>query len=432
MNILLLNPINPYVASGSVTLNLFNDLKRNGHNVRLLTNSYNSNYPEDIVSMESSFISFWKQSWIRHKCDGFRKRLKLNKVINTDKKFDFFEFHEKKMYYKTSTFLKKAKIKPDITIILFAKGFINIKNIYELQKYTNSKIFWLMYDMAPLTGGCHYAFDCKGYLHKCGNCPGILSSDSFDITYNNFAFKKKYLDLTNVQLIAGSEWQYRQAKMSSLFKNQIIHKILLPIDPNIFKPLNKAKLRQDMGIPINKKVILFGSVELSTIRKGMQYLLKSLKILKEKVKNTAFENDILLLIAGNRIETINNDLPFEYKYLGMLNNKHGIASAYQSADFFVCPSIEDSGPTMINQSIMCGTPVVSFEMGVSLDLVLTGKTGYRAKLKDCDDLAEGLYYLLTLDNDEYQELSTFSRNLAIELCLPEVQIKQLENIFKKN
>ncbi|HEY5124202.1 MAG TPA: glycosyltransferase [Ignavibacteria bacterium] len=90
----------------------------------------------------------------------------------------------------------------------------------------------------------------------------------------------------------------------------------------------------------------------------------------------------MLLIAEREIEAIADSLPFEYLYLGYVDNTFGIASAFQAADVFVCPSIEDSGPIMINQSIMCGTPVVVFEMGVATDLVETGITGFRAKNKD--------------------------------------------------
>jgi len=98
-----------------------------------------------------------------------------------------------------------------------------------------------MYDMAPFTGGCHYAWDCKRYQNNCGSCPGLYSSDPFDITYENLIFKKKYISKTNIQIIAASEWQYRQAKNSSLFSNKPVHKILLSIDPSVFKPVNKKK-----------------------------------------------------------------------------------------------------------------------------------------------------------------------------------------------
>jgi glycosyltransferase involved in cell wall biosynthesis len=165
----------------------------------------------------------------------------------------------------------------------------------------------------------------------------------------------------------------------------------------------------------------------------MSYLIESLNFLKTRIEieNHDLKNNILLIIAGRGIEEIAESLPFEYIYLGMLDNTYGIASAYQAADIFVCPSIEDSGPTMINQSIMCGTPVVSFEMGVSLDLVLTGKTGYRAKIKDSTDMAQGIYEILTMDDNSYIELSNNCRELALKLYSPKVRIEEIENILLK-
>jgi len=430
MNILLLNANSPYKASGVVALNLFNEFIKKGHNVKLVTNNYDANYPEGILSMETKFHLLWKYSKLRNKYIYLKLKYKLFQEIRYDTKYDFFEFKEKTTFYKTKSILRKAGIKPDIIIILFAKKFLNTKNIFELYKKTHAQLYWLMYDMAPLTGGCHYAWDCKGYQHNCGSCPGLFSSDPLDITYKNISYKRTFLNKTNVQIIAGSEWQYRQAKASFLFKDKPVHKILLSADPAIYKPVDNEKGKLEIGIPAHKKIIFFGSIGMTTIRKGMIFLLESLKIFKERIKGSALEDDVLLLIAGTGIDGIVNELPFEYHHLGLLDNTYGIASAYQLADVFICPSIEDSGPTMINQSIMCGTPVVSFEMGVSPDLVINGKTGYMARLKDSADLAQGLYNVLTATDAEYAEMSANCRELALNACSPKVQIEAFENLFK--
>jgi glycosyltransferase involved in cell wall biosynthesis len=165
----------------------------------------------------------------------------------------------------------------------------------------------------------------------------------------------------------------------------------------------------------------------------MHLLFESLIKLKEIIINdgSQLESDILLLIAGGGYEEIVELLPFESHYLGYLDNNYGIASAYQAADIFLCPSIEDSGPMMINQSVMSGTPVVSFEMGVSLDLVLTGETGYRAKLKDSSDMASGIFKILKLNSDDYARMSSNCRNLALKLCSPETRMGLLENLLNE-
>src|SRR5664280_352707 len=140
-----------------------------------------------------------------------------------------------------------------------------------------------MYDMAPFTGGCHYAWDCKGYQNSCGECPGLYSSDPLDISHENLVYKKTYLDQVNIHVLAGTEWQYWQAKTSALFRDKPIHKMLLSVDPNIFKPADKIKLKQEMKISAEKKIIFFGAVGLTSKRKGMDYMIESLNILKELI-----------------------------------------------------------------------------------------------------------------------------------------------------
>lgn len=428
MNILLINYNNPFQESGIVVLDLFNEFKRKGHNVKVLVNTYNAYYPEGIISMETFFTSLK-----RRLLDKVQYHLKIDRnfLTKTDPKYCIFGLSEQKIFYKTSKLLDKANFIPQVTIILFAKDFINTKNIYELYHKTNSPVLWVMFDMAPLTGGCHYAWDCEGYKKSCGNCPGLFSANPFDITYKNLNFKKNFIDRTNIQIIAGSEWQYRQAKESFLFRDKIIHKILISVDPTIFKPVDKLEIRRKMGIPTDKKVIFFGALGLNSARKGMKYLLESLTKFKEMIKeDSEFRQQIFLLTAGNGFDKIRDYLPFEYKSMGLLDNTYGIASCYQAADIFICPSIEDSGPTMINQSLMCGTPVVSFEMGVASDLVKTGETGYLARIKDSKDLVQGVFNTLMLNRANFDKLSENCRNLALKLCSPEVQINKFENIIK--
>jgi glycosyltransferase involved in cell wall biosynthesis len=429
MNILLINSNNPLQASGIVALNLFNDFTKLGHTVKLLTNKFDNSYPDGIISMQTSYSYQWEKSRLRNKFEYLKEKYGLKRGIKLDSRYEFFEFKENKKFYRTNKLLRKAGLKPDVIIVLFAKKFINTKNIYELFSKTQAQIYWLMYDMAALTGGCHYAWECKRYQLSCGSCPGLFSTNPNDITFKNIQYKKSFIDNTDVQIITASEWQYKQAVSSSLFKNKLIHKILISADPHIFRPVDKAVARKKLGITANKKVILFGSIDLTTIRKGMSYLIESLGIFKDKIKNTNIENDILLLIAGREIDGIKESLPFEYHYLGILDNTFGIASAYQLADVFICPSIEDSGPTMINQSVMSGTPVISFEMGVALDLVISGKSGYIAKIKDSEDMAQGLYNILTLSEDKYKQLSINCREFALKVCSPEVQMKSFENLF---
>ncbi len=432
----MFNTYDPYRASGIVALDLLNQLRKRGHKVKLLVNRYNAEYPEGVVSMESHLMSLkrttlYKFQW---RYERLKEYLKTGAKERINPDYRIFQLNEQRLIYKTDLLIKKAGVRPDAIIILFAKKFINAKNIYELYSKTKAPVYWLMYDMAPLTGGCHYSWDCTGYQNNCGKCPGLFSTDPHDLTYENLLLKRNYLSKTKIEIIAASERQFHQAKSSSLFKNSPVHKVLLSIDSTIFRPEDKNEIRLKLNIPVNKKILFFGSVGLSERRKGMYYLIESLKVFKQKLELSGLmpSDEIVLLIAGGEIGQIIDNLPFKYHFLGMVSNTYGIASAYKAADVFICPSIEDSGPMMINQSLMCGTPVVAFEMGVAFDLVITGETGYRAKLKDINDMAQGIMNIITLDKIDYSKISDNCRKLALNLCSPEVQTAKLEQILNNN
>ena len=85
---------------------------------------------------------------------------------------------------------------------------------------------------------------------------------------------------------------------------------------------------------------------------------------------------------------------------------------------------------MINQSIMSGTPVVAFEMGVALDLVISGKTGYLAKLQDIRELSSGISKILYLNELDYKKMCENCRNIALKECGPDIKISRLIDRIK--
>ena len=427
MNILIISTQNPFKTSGVVAYNLYKGLKDEGNNTKLLIKHYGKYNSKDIFSMETSadvFIKYWKNKFKR-----ILNRLGIvNKKIAINPDYHIQDFDQTVQYYSTKKILKKLKFKPDVIIYLFQQNFLTAKNLYELNKLTGAKIFWYMMDTARLTGACHYSWDCKGYISGCGKCPALYSAKENDQSSINFNYKNKYLSKTDIEIIVATEWQKKKAISSLLFKNKPIHKVLLSIDPNVYTFVPKAQAKEKLEISVDKKVIFFGATSINDNRKGMKYLIDALQILKGSF-NLKSDN-VLLLIAGNS-ETLFNTLPYELRHLGLLANNEQLASAYQAADVFVCPSIEDAGPMMINQSIMTGTPVVSFEMGVSLDLVITGKTGYRAKLKNSDDLAKGINAILELDDEAFHQMSSNCRELGLKSCHPDLVKKQFEKLFNK-
>ncbi len=338
--------------------------------------------------------------------------------IQFDERYLFLNTFEIINCYSASTILKFLPRNPDIIIVNWVSGFINAKLLHDLSEISNAKIFFIMMDNALLTGGCHYPWGCNGYKHNCETCPAINNTLMKNYSKWTLAYKLKY-KIDNATIITGSLSDYNRVNNSWLFHSHTIVKVLDFVDENRFIPPNsKSEMKRYFGIKENKRVMFIGATYLNERRKGMKELLQALSKMISK--------DVVLLIAGN---SDFGDIPFENKTVGYLS-ENDLIKAYQSADVFVCPTLEDSGPLMINQSMMCGTPVVAFEVGVAMDLVLTKITGYRAKFGNIDDLANGIDYVLSLDDTNYRIMSERCRSLAISSYSYDVYKNKISSVLE--
>lgn len=425
MNILVISTQNPFRTSGIVAYNLYKGLKDGNNDVKVLIRSYETFDSEDFISMETP-LDVQKERWKQKFKRLFARFGILGRLDKTNPDYHVQDYDQTVLYFRTKAILKKVKFKPDVIFYLFQQNFLTAKNLYELNKITGAKIIWYMMDTAPMTGACHYSWSCKGYITGCGKCPALHSHKAKDQSSVNLKYKVRYLSKTDIAVVAATEFQRRQASESYLFKNIPIHKILLSIAPEVYSCVPKTIAKERFGISPDRKVIFCGGTSINDNRKGMKYLIDALKILSSDFGTQ--NRKLLLLVAGNS-DALFQSLHYEIMHLGFLANNEELAAAYQAADVFVCPSIEDAGPMMINQSIMTGTPVVSFEMGVALDLVITGHTGYRAKLKDSKDFAQGINTILELDAKAYAQMSANCRELGIKLYHPDVVKEQFNQIF---
>ncbi len=346
---------------------------------------------------------------------------------NFDKNYYFHNFSEKLPNYNISKFIFKSNFHPDVIILHWVSGFVNAKTIYSLEKKFNCKVLWYCLDMSPLTGGCHYAWDCSNYQNNCGKCPALKSHKQKDISYFNLKNKYKYLKNSKIDIISSTPWVTRQLMQSSLFKGKKINEILLAVDSDIFSPLDKHIAKAILKIPSHKKVILTGSSSVNDKRKGVKYFIDAIKQFYNSLPKNQQEN-YFVLISGDYHE-IYNQLPFENKCTGYLKDEISLALTYQAADVYVCTSIEDTGPMMINESIQCGVPVVSFQMGVAIKLVVNNQTGYCARLSDANDLAIGINKIMSMNDNDKKSMSDNCRKMGLELLNPQIQLQKFEEIF---
>ena len=325
----------------------------------------------------------------------------LQKLLNFKyvKKYNFFNYSEKSRYINPKLILNKLDYIPEIIIVHYTSHFINFKTIYELQQLTKARVIFNMLDTAFLTGGCHYTWNCIGYHHNCSDCNALKIQKNISI--KNHSFKKNYLDKMNsVELVASSSWAINQAKMSSLFRNLQISLVYYPLDETFFKPRNKVLTRNSLNIPESNKIIFFGAHQINDPRKGIRYAIRSLDLLYKDL-SVGEKNKITVITAGNK--NLDSEISFNYIDFGIVSSET-LSKLYSSCDIFLCPSVEDNGPMMINEAVLSGCAIVSFDVGVSQDIV-SDKNGYLAENFNEYDLFLGLKSLLNCDLDIYHQAS---------------------------
>lgn len=290
-----------------------------------------------------------------------------------------------------------SSIKPDIIHLHWINnGFFNIADLGKLK----IPILWTLHDANTYTGGCHVIPNgCDKFKTHCQKCPMLASNFKYDLSYFVFRKKSKIYPKLNLTINALSKWIQNCAKESALLKDKKILNLPNPIDTKIYQPIDKIIARKILNLSSSQKTIAFGALNALDIpRKGYSELKKALTLLKDR-------GDIKLIIfgasEGEPIEGIDTS------YLGHLNDDISLKIAYSAADIFITPSLAENLSNVIMESLACATPVVAFDIGGNRDMIEHKINGYLAK--DYIDLANGIEWILNLDEITYSSLCDNSR-----------------------
>lgn len=317
--------------------------------------------------------------------------------------------------------IEKTSIRPDFLVAHSVSGYVPATLLGRISRQWQIPAFWYFMDMGPLTGGCHFAFDCNGYLTRCGNCPAIGSSSEMDWSRKFWLRRHEAIEHSHIVGVAPNSWLERQARASGLFRNKPIHRIELSIDLEKFSLVDRVVARRALEVPEDGQAIFFGAHFAQEERKGVRYLVEALEVLLEARINAGITSPLFLITAGSGLAANSMRFPFPHYHIGFLDAQSTLPLAYGAADVFVSPAIEDSGPMMILESLSCGTPVVSFDMGVARDVIEDGLTGSMAKLRDVRGLASGIGSVLNASAANYLKMRAACRSLAERRFAPRVQ-----------
>jgi glycosyltransferase involved in cell wall biosynthesis len=277
----------------------------------------------------------------------------------------------------------------DVVVLHSITRLLTVREIRSIHEHYLVPLVWALADQAPLTGGCHYSYDCDGYTARCGRCPQLASRREDDRSRTVLERRLRLLSPLPIVFVAASSGVEGWVRRSAAFASHRVERIPAITDDRVFRPFDRSAARDLLEVPQDAFVVLVGAGSLAHPRKGVvDYAIPALRRLRE----LAADRHVFVLAVGARGEEL--ELPLPSRVVGALADPVAIALGYQAADAYLCTTIADAGPLMIPEALLCGTPVVAFDIGYAVDLVRDGETGYVLRSREPDDLGSALDKLL--------------------------------------
>ena len=261
-------------------------------------------------------------------------------------------------------------LKPDIIHIHNIHGyFLNYKILFDYLSKCNTPVVWTVHDCWLYTGHCyHYSFaGCNKWQTGCGNCPQkkkFPASMWLDRSHQNYLDKKAAftsMPKDKFTIVPVSHWM-RGEMASSFLKDYDFRVIHNGINTDVFGLFDTEAVKEKYNL--NNKHILLGVASIWIGEKGLDDFIQLSKLLND---------DEVIVLVGMDEET-KKKLPENIVGISRTDNVHQLAELYSAADAFVNPTWQDNYPTVNLEAIACGTPVITYRTGGSIESI-TEKTG---------------------------------------------------------
>ena len=271
----------------------------------------------------------------------------------------------------TKRFIKEIeKLQPDVIHIHNIHGyFLNYKILFDYLKRADIPVIWTIHDCWIYTGHCYYysSIQCDRWKLGCGKCPQQRQfPTSWFVDRSRQNFKDKSVAFNSIKdkltIVPVSKW-IRGEMAQSFMKDcryQVIHN---GIDLKVFDVQHDDKVvREKYGLS-DKKIIL-GLASIWSKEKGWDDFVRMSEMLNE--------DEVIVMVGVS--EEQQKRLPKNIVAIRRTENVRQLAELYSAATAFVNPTWQDNYPTVNLEAIACGTPVVTYRTGGSIE-VITEDTG---------------------------------------------------------
>lgn len=279
--------------------------------------------------------------------------------------------------------------KPDVVHLHWiANGMMDVKDIAKI----NSPVIWTLHDYHPVQGIYNYLCEKNGQiLEELGKSfVAKLLNKIYLLQKKNLFDKKPILFQATTQDVFD-----KTIALNLLPKDKIILLGLIGESNNF---LNKGEY-----LTRNRpQIVICANYDSTT--KGLDLLAQALDYLYYELK-VRFE---LVTVGGFTVHRFFHSVEYPIKQIGKISNEQ-LVDLFNQASLTVVPSrIETFGQVGL-ESLMSGTPVVSFQTGAMKEYIVHQDNGYLANNYDVNDFAKGISLMLGKKNTE-----NYSKNISLQ------------------
>ena len=244
-----------------------------------------------------------------------------------------------------------------------------------------------------ITGGCHHSLDCEKWLNACSDC--FLIHNSFLNNLCKSQFKDKinlFCKYDNVRIITPSNWLSSLSKQSPILKSNKIFTIPNTLNTTTFQPIPRNIARNMLGLPVDKRIIMFGAdCGSKNPYKGWNDFARLIN------KLDPHKYEVITMGSSSNVDL--KSLNLKINSFGKITDELTLALLYNASDVFVSPTLIESFGLTILEAISCGTPSVAYSVGGVVDIINHKVNGYLCDVHNIDDLSNGVYWAIDKSDD---------------------------------
>lgn len=268
---------------------------------------------------------------------------------------------------------------PDVIHLHNLHGYyINIELLFKYLKQSGKRVIWTLHDCWSFTGHCTFFENakCEKWKTGCKKCQQkkeYPASILFDNSRRNYKRKKElFMDIEKLSFVTPSNW-LADLLSNSFLKEYPVNVINNGINTSVFYH-RESSILEKIGIKSVKMVL--GVATPWSERKGFNDFLALSKILPDEYK--------IVLVGLSREQK--EMLPSNILGIERTDSADELAQLYSSAYVFVNPTYEDNYPTTNIEAIACGTPVITYNTGGSVESVAQSCIVEKGDIKGIADI----------------------------------------------